>query len=727
MQVTTTTRVKKEDVHKVIDLLEAFPDVSQEDRQKLLDGCSGDDTKQNDKSIWVFKRLLAVAERLGVQSPFDKEVLTTYANDIEILVAEKPSSRVHRTYFKKFIDVVCPEHQNSLGGRKSRSDRGRQRKGNGTGTGSISLDQLHDEEKNLQETTEVLSAPEHTRKKQAPSFDDLVDVPNNVTEFNPYVFKWRNGQNALVTIDVREELDFPFCTPKIVKRVCDVFRNMGASEPTKHTYLNQLRVVMRFNAKTFKSDNPLSTKVFKAYIYDLHDKVKRGVVKNSNTTIAQKQRWCNAILTALGEKRIPKRQQVKVKAGGNELVSDAYLNNEWIHIIRSLHFDRKRLEKLINNSGDISVNHINDYMSNCCLMLAIYTSATQSELFTSTYPDRVVSYESLGAGTWVVGGIKNRSNSENSDKLKMKHNGKVFLESFLKVSRKVNAFCNNTEYDLFVALELDGTSRQLTTADLTKYGKYLIRNYKRLQEIQDKYPDFSINTQRIRSSIQSKIQNEKGEFSSVISGKHKLSVHRAHKYSRGNRRKNQQEMAAATHVLEQFGRTGNLKIAIDSVEAEFGIRILDKSEYDKLKENESEFNDLPNGGTCKNKDTKEKRQFQRSLESNSTLDENDKKAMGCGYLVKCFGCDNFGVVDEVIDIWRLLSFEKKLNESFEYHVSLEHFIKNFAELKIKIEKLKARFTPRKLKAATKRLEREIHPFWDDDHAISDVLRGGENS
>ena len=96
--------------------------------------------------------------------------------------------------------------------------------------------------------------------------------------------------------------------------------------------------------------------------------------------------------------------------------------------------------------------------------------------------------------------------------------------------------------------------------------------------------------------------------------------------------------------------------------------------------------------------------------------------MGCGFVVKCFSCANFGVVDEPHDIWRLLSFEKRLNEAMGAHRSVEHFITNFGEVKANLNKLKERFKKGHLKTAMKLLERECHPLWDED-SVMDIFRG----
>ena len=177
-------------------------------------------------------------------------------------------------------------------------------------------------------------------------------------------------------------------------------------------------------------------------------------------------------------------------------------------------------------------------------------------------------------------------------------------------------------------------------------------------------------------------------------------------------------------TLETHARNnnGDIAISIKTAKQLVGIKVYEPDEYKRLKAS-SEMEHLKNGGTCQGKDTAQKRQFKRELDKNKLLTDEDKGLMSCGYIVKCFGCANFGVVDEITDIWKLLSFEMRLNESFQNHKNLAHFLKNFGEIKTQIKDLKSRLNQKKLKQAIKRLEREVHPLWDDEYSIDDIFRG----
>lgn len=726
-------RVKKEDIESVIDLAVEFPNSPESDHQALFEGSHHDFVepkygRDNDKLIWSYKRLYNLAFEMDVKSALDLRVLQEYHRKMEEMIAEKPSQRSYRNYFKNLVSAVCPEHEALFQAtvRKSRNDRGTSRRTynriENDPIRNIDMDTFHNIEDNILVAAGALSSPMYSRKRVAPSDESLVAIQNNVTEFNPYLFYWKDTNNREITIDVKVELNHAFCDETLLRRIADSFRNSQLAQATKYSYFTQLRSIFDWKLTTSNKHEPISQALFKNYLYDLQDKARKGDAKVKSTTVSRYQRGVQALLKLFGLTKIPKAELIKVSSGGNDLVSDAYQKHEWTMIIRALHSHRKKLIEEINRSPVLNEVAINDYSANVLLMTTVYTAATQKELFTATFPDQVVSYERNGKDHWITKGVKNRSNEIKKTELKFKQNGKRMLEEFLPISRKVNAFCKNSEYQLFLALD-EGKSREFTAYDLYSYESRLFTETKALLEYKKANPDFSIRTQRIRSSITSKVQSERGEGSSVVVGRHSLKVHREAKYSRNKKQVNQKELAAQTHVMEHFGRnSGNIKLAIETVEEEFEIQVLTPLAAKEMREKNRHFNDLPNGGTCKNNETKEKKQFQRKIDSNPLLTEADKQMMGCGFIIKCFWCDNFAVVDEVVDIWRLLSFEQKMRDTFSQHQSVEHYIKNYADLQISLDKLKRKFTPLNLRVAKKRLEKEAHPFWADEDVVKDVLR-----
>lgn len=720
MMYTVKLIRQNKDVESAINLVEEFPNAPQSDHQALFNGCFHNltDLKQgraNEKLIWSYRRLYSLALEMKIQSALDLEVLKEYKARMEVSIKEKPSNRVYRSYFNKLLIAVCPEHS-SLNNNAIRNS-------NYNRSGStVDMEQFHNVDDNIQGTAQTLSKPEHSRQRVAPSEQSLLMIPNNTSELNPFLFYWKNTNNKEVSIDVKIELGHDFCDESLHRRIADAFRNSSLKPATKCSYFAQLRAIFDWKQRSGNQNEPISQNLFKHYLYELQDKARKGDVKVKSHTLSNYQRTTQSLLLLFGLPKIPKPELIKVVAGGNDLVSDSYQKPEWTMIIRALHLDRTKLLNKINSSSVLNEVDINDYSANVLLMTSVYTAATQKELFTAIFPTQVVSYERNGKDHWITKGVKNRSNELKKTELKFKQNGKRMLEEFLPISKKVNAFCKNTEYQLFAALE-DGKAREFTSDDLYKYENRLTNTTELLRNYKKANPNFSIRTQRIRSSITSKIQSERGEGSAVVAGRHSLKVHREAKYSRNNKQVNQKELAAQTRVLEHFGRnSGNIKLAVEAVEQEFEIQVISPSAAKKMRKKNNLFNDLRNGGTCQNNETRERQQFQRKIDSNPLLTVDDKKMMGCGFIVKCFWCDNFAVIDEVIDIWRLLSFELKMKDSFSQHQDIKHYIKNYADLQISIDKLKEKLTPLNLRVAKKRLEREVHPFWDDDAAVKDVLR-----
>lgn len=238
-----------------------------------------------------------------------------------------------------------------------------------------------------------------------------------------------------------------------------------------------------------------------------------------------------------------------------------------------------------------------------------------------------------------------------------------------------------------------------------------------LLDLLKKRPDYKLVLQRIRSSVIQRVSTVRGEAAGVLAGRHSLSVHRSYNYSKVSNESAQKDMTKATHSLEMYARGETIKISV-----EMGRNLYEPKIINQKEKEESGVSELKNGGTCKGNDTPESNEFRKRLDRNTLLKDEDKKHMGCGFIIKCFGCSNFAVVDEVSDIWKLLSFESILNSSIESHVSLAHYIDKQADLKHKLLLIKNKLTPKKLKTAEKKLEKKgLHPLWDGLYAVLDKM------
>jgi len=196
-----------------------------------------------------------------------------------------------------------------------------------------------------------------------------------------------------------------------------------------------------------------------------------------------------------------------------------------------------------------------------------------------------------------------------------------------------------------------------------------------------------------------------------------------HNYSKGDKRVNQVESAKSANTMEAFVRNnGDIKIAIQTASNIMKIPVQNITEYENHIENSQDTCKTVQGGTCKGEENKQTRSFQRSAMKNSLLDKEDLVKISCGFVIECFDCSNFGIIDDVEDIWCLLSFRHQLNNSLESHCSLKHFLKNFGDVMLSIDELLDRLTAKKVDQANKRISSEnFHPQWSDTHSVADVL------
>ena len=178
----------------------------------------------------------------------------------------------------------------------------------------------------------------------------------------------------------------------------------------------------------------------------------------------------------------------------------------------------------------------------------------------------------------------------------------------------------------------------------------------------------------------------------------------------------------ALHFLGENPSGGTI-LAVGKAKEAVG-KVLSNEEWQVLKSSDTRAQVVENlnGGFCKGEDTPEFREFKKAVNRAGILNDEEKSELGCGFVIKCFGCANFGIVDDPHDIWRLLSFEKRLNEAMLAHRNVEHYLTNYGEVKACLNKLKEQFKIAHLEAAKKHLARECHPLWDEQSVI-DIFRG----
>jgi hypothetical protein len=254
----------------------------------------------------------------------------------------------------------------------------------------------------------------------------------------------------------------------------------------------------------------------------------------------------------------------------------------------------------------------------------------------------------------------------------------------------------------------------------------LVRDSSRIQSLIKKNPDFRLNCELLKSSIKQYAEQKMGRNKAAENTRNAPGTYDSSNYGKVSKGEARGQLAFGLTALHYLGENpdGGAVVAVAKAKESAGD-VISHEEWEALKgskDTAQQAVEINNGGFCRGADTPEKKEFQKNMARTGLLSNEEQSKLGCGFVVKCFSCTNFGVVDEPHDIWRLLSFEKRLNEALGAHRSVEHFITNFGEVKANLNKLKERFNKAHLKAAMKLLERECHPLWDED-SVMDIFRG----
>ncbi|WP_029815865.1 hypothetical protein [Vibrio parahaemolyticus] len=539
---------------------------------------------------------------------------------------------------------------------------------------------------------------------------------SNVSKLHPLILKLKNSNNKLVTIDLREDFDSPFISDSELQKYAKHIHDSSLRDASKVTYLGALKQLIQYNNEVTKRPEFYNKESFQSFIASLYDEMTKGA-KIKAASIERKQAYLSAGFELIGLPKILRADRFKLKTGGNDLQTDNYDDTSWIATIRALIPEHQRLYKQVCNNTMSYEQDFNDFISCSCLLLTVYTAMTFAELNSLIYEEFDTEYSKLGSKDFVFNAIKYRSSKSNDyNSFVARRSSKTLVVRLMEVIEQAKKkFGIQSQQVLFYLHGSEAT--EISSYDVSLFATKLVKQNQVLQELVKKRSKYKLNMQRLRSSVIHRISSQRGEASGVIAGRHRLSVHRGYNYSKVSKETAQKEMTQTTHALEKHARGIMISIAVEEGKNLYNPKIINEKE-----KQESGVSEVKNGGTCKGLETPESKEFQKSLDRNPLLSNEDKKLMGCGFIIKCFGCANFAVVDEVNDIWKLLSFESILNDSINYHVSFAHFIEKQGELKAKLQIIKGKLTPKKLATAIKKLDKQgLHPLWDGMYAVLDKM------
>ncbi|MCO7066787.1 MULTISPECIES: hypothetical protein [Vibrio] len=663
------------------------------------------DPKLNTGLRQTLNRLIAHAA--GQASPLSFENVESYLNEINQRLNEGDSGkRVYRANLKKFFTSIDfgDDITNLVSRRKGR----RNSRTSQVSRARVPLD--HDKRRTKSHKPKHKSQGLIAEQAKRPS-------TSNVLAFKPLEMTFKNSNHVLVNFDLGEWFKSPYIDEAELKIYAKRIADSTLSEPTKLTYLNALSSLIQYNNEVTKSSKFYSKEVYQSYLKHIIDSVQKG---ESNVKIESIERTQTFLSNGFGLLKLPKikkNDKFKIKAGGNDLQTDNYDKTSWTATVRTLIPEHERLyNEVIKETTNYELD-FNDFINCSCLLLTVYTAMTFSELANMVCEEYDTEHTALGVKDIVFSAIKYRANKEHPySNFTTRRSAKTCVERLMSVVERARSKHDISSRRIMFMLH-GNVASQISTPDVDRFASKLTNSSSILQDLLTKRPKYKLGLQRLRSSVIQRVSTLRGEASGVIAGRHRLSVHRTYNYSKVSNESAQKDMTRTAYSLEKYARGIEITIAVDA-----GKKLYDPEVIDQKEKDESGVSELKNGGVCKGKETPESKEFQKTLDKNMLLSDEDKKHMGCGFIIKCFGCSNFAVVDEVNDIWKLLSFESILNSSIESHVSLAHYIEKQSELKKKLLIIKNKFTPAKLKTAVKKLEkRGLHPLWDSLYAVIDKM------
>ncbi|MBB1319160.1 hypothetical protein H5123_16120 [Shewanella sp. SR43-4] len=567
------------------------------------------------------------------------------------------------------------------------------------------------------------------RYRSTPTSEMVTD--NTLTTITKWKYVWKNGSGGRSTCDFA--VLKAYATDEHIRLLISKFQQSGWRESSKTSHFSNIGKIIKyaFNAQSGKRKAKVefSPETCTQYIHATYlSMASTGKGVHGKPFSAKTLGWMgsnlNSICKKFGFGQIP-------KAARNLDTASASLDcaNYTPKVLRSIGFslleDRKALLKRHQDDS------LNDYQRNLAfdrlvcngVFLTIYYLGTgQTETLNMFLEDEWVCQKS-GAGRISIEGLKTRGYIVELRTFTPRATCKSFFESHLALSKAHSATLGLDNHYLFRKMNGAAPSK----ANLSLYAQtYLVKHSSRIQSLIEKNPDFRLNCDLLKSSIKQYAEHKMGRKKAAENTRNAPGTYDSSNYGKVSKGEAREQLAFGLTALHYLGENpdGGAVVAVAKAKESTGV-VISHEEWEALKmskDTEQQAVEINNGGFCKGADTPEKKEFQKNIARTGLLSKEEQSKLGCGFVVKCFSCTNFGVVDEPHDIWRLLSFEKRLNEALGAHRSVEHFITNFGEVKANLNKLKERFKKAHLKAAMKLLERECHPLWDED-SVMDIFRG----
>ncbi|AUV17084.1 hypothetical protein SJS73_13805 [Aeromonas caviae] len=579
--------------------------------------------------------------------------------------------------------------------------------------------------------TAVMDSPqrENARTYRSTPTTEMV-TDNTLTCITKWHYVWKDSRGG------NSNCDFTalkaYATDDHVRLLISKFQQSGWREATKVSRFIDVRSVLAhaFNAQSGEQKGKVefSPETCTKYIHATYlSMASTGKGLNGIPIQAKMLGWrgsnLNSICRKFGFGQIPKAAR-NLDTRSAVLDSDNYTVNELRAIARALLEDRARLrsrykdDTLSQSQKRVVFNRL---VCNAVFLTIYYLGTGQTETLSMFLENEWVCKQS-GTGRISIEGFKTRGEKVELRTFTPRAACKGFFEYHLELSKEHSVSLGLDKHYLFRKMN----GKAPNTEELQNYAKkFLVKHSIRLQSLIKNNPTFRLNCNLLKSSIKQYAEQRMGREKAAHNTRNAPSTYDNSKYGKVSKGEARSQLAVGLTALHYLGEnpSGGSIIAVAKAKETFG-KVLSNEEWKSLKTSDTADRVVENinGGFCRGEDTPEIREFQMAVTRTGILNDEEKTEHGCGFVVKCFSCANFGIVDDPHDIWRLLSFEKRLNEAMLAHQNVKHFLNNYGEVKAKLNKLKEQFKKAHLKAAERLLERECHPLWDEE-SVMDIFRG----
>jgi len=181
-------------------------------------------------------------------------------------------------------------------------------------------------------------------------------------------------------------------------------------------------------------------------------------------------------------------------------------------------------------------------------------------------------------------------------------------------------------------------------------------------------------------------------------------------YSRGNESENKAQLQATANTLENAIKCGDINKARKQTLDQMNLEILPYEEFTSRYAKQGNGQKTTLGTGCKNPFDNNGDRFRRK----AAINKDDASHLACADLLNCFSCPNQVLVEEVDDIWCLLSFYEALEDAKDDHLNVAHFKSNFEHVLTKIKHVLLSINLKVRRQAEWKLNNVgRHPFWPD--------------